>query len=261
MRSTKKLTGIYKITNLVNNKIYIGSAGTKDGFKKRWGNHKNDLNKNKHHSRHLQSAWNKYGSGNFKFEILEMVEDITKILEREQHYLDILKPWNDKIGYNICKNATSSLGVTRTDEVKKKLSEAHKGKPSSRKGIKASEEARKNQSEGQKGRKHTKESVKKRADKLRNIPRTDEVKKKISDKLKDQKRSKETLIKMSKASTGRIPTNRIKVVQLDLFGDEIKTWDSMSEAAAELNIQISKISSVCGGKRQTTGGFKWKYAN
>jgi hypothetical protein len=47
--------GVYKITNIVNNKIYIGSTGSKGGFKKRWSYHLQDLRKDKHHSIHLQA--------------------------------------------------------------------------------------------------------------------------------------------------------------------------------------------------------------
>lgn len=48
--------GVYKITNIINNKIYIGSTANKQGFKKRWSYHGCDLKNNKHHSRHLQRA-------------------------------------------------------------------------------------------------------------------------------------------------------------------------------------------------------------
>lgn len=81
--------GIYKITNLLNNKIYIGS--TSKSFNIRWGNHKSKLKDNKHYNKHLQYAYNKYGSDNFKYEILEVClkEDLIK---REQYYIDTLKP-------------------------------------------------------------------------------------------------------------------------------------------------------------------------
>ena len=44
------MIGIYKIVNSINNKIYVGSA---KNIKKRWSAHKSDLNKNKHHNKHL----------------------------------------------------------------------------------------------------------------------------------------------------------------------------------------------------------------
>jgi group I intron endonuclease len=56
--------GIYKITNLVNNRYYIGSSLD---IKRRWDTHRRMLNKNNHHNDFLQKSWNKHGGDNFKF--------------------------------------------------------------------------------------------------------------------------------------------------------------------------------------------------
>lgn len=58
-----KITGIYKITNSINNKIYIGSA---INIYRRFVTHNHLLRNNKHFNSHLQSSWNKYKSENFK---------------------------------------------------------------------------------------------------------------------------------------------------------------------------------------------------
>ena len=74
----EKIHSIYKITNIINNKIYIGSAiDTYNRFSK----HKSQLNKNKHHNSYLQNSWNKYGEQNFKFEIIEYITDKNKLIE------------------------------------------------------------------------------------------------------------------------------------------------------------------------------------
>ena len=52
----------------------------------------------------------------------------------------------------------------------------------------------------------------------------------------------------------------VKVVQSDLLGNDIKTWDCMADVQRELGIGHAKISIVCNGKRKTAGGIKWKYA-
>lgn len=94
--------GIYKIVNLVNGKVYIGSA--KD-FKKRWRRHISDLNKGKHSSIKLQRSYNKHGKNNFKFEIVEYAEYTIDIKNLEQKYIDL---YNSKVvGYNI---ADASFG-------------------------------------------------------------------------------------------------------------------------------------------------------
>ena len=84
--------GIYKILNTVNNKFYIGS--TIQGFGQRWSQHRTLLYRNKHTNSYLQNAWNKYGKEKFVFIELELIttRDISKIREREQYWIDNLKP-------------------------------------------------------------------------------------------------------------------------------------------------------------------------
>lgn len=93
-----KICGVYKITNNVNGKFYVGSS--KD-IKYRWKQHRDKLNDNKHGNTHLQNAWNKYGEDNFKFEIIEECSPEMQF-EREQFYLNTLSPF-DKNGYNIVR--------------------------------------------------------------------------------------------------------------------------------------------------------------
>lgn len=93
-----KICGVYKITNIVNRKIYVGSS--KD-VKKRWWQHENALESGTHGNAHLQNAWNKYGGKNFKFEIIEECAPELQF-EREQFYLNVLNPFDDN-GYNIVR--------------------------------------------------------------------------------------------------------------------------------------------------------------
>ena len=112
-------SGIYKIVNIINNKIYIGSSSINIFY--RWRRHRYYLNKKKHHSFALQNAWNKYGEKNFIFEPIEFIsENIT--IEREQFWIDKLKPQ-----YNISKKAGSTKGCTHTEETKRKLRELNLG--------------------------------------------------------------------------------------------------------------------------------------
>lgn len=89
--------GIYKITNLIDNKFYIGSS---KNIYKRWNQHKTDLKNNKHHNSRLQNAYNKYGKENFIYEILENV-DLENLIDKEQQYIDELKACEKGIGYNL----------------------------------------------------------------------------------------------------------------------------------------------------------------
>jgi group I intron endonuclease len=106
--------GIYKIENIVDGKFYIGSS--KD-IEHRWIDHKSTLRKNLH-NRRLNNAWFKYGSDNFKMTIIEQCEPIKEILlEREQYYLDLYKPF-----YNMNPLASSRLGSKESLESRLKRS-------------------------------------------------------------------------------------------------------------------------------------------
>ena len=91
------MKGIYKIINKVNGKYYLGSS---QNFHKRKLRHFNELRKNKHHSIHLQRAFNKYGEKSFEFVELEICENT---FEREQELLDSL---DFKLCYNVSSQAT-----------------------------------------------------------------------------------------------------------------------------------------------------------
>lgn len=100
-------SGIYKIVNINDGKVYIGSA---INFTTRWRLHKNYLKLGRHYNKHLQYAYNKYGLELFKFEIIEIIEDLSKLLEREQFWIDLSRCCNDKFGYNLNPTAGSNLG-------------------------------------------------------------------------------------------------------------------------------------------------------
>lgn len=92
--------GIYGIYCINNDTIYIGSA---NNFHARKIRHINYLKHNKHHSKKLQNAWNKYGIDNFLFVIVEeVVEDL---LIAEEKWINIFNSY--KNGFNctdICYN-------------------------------------------------------------------------------------------------------------------------------------------------------------
>ena len=96
--------GIYKITNVINGMIYIGSSVE---LKKRIAQHKSDLRNNRHHSPRLQNSFNKYGEENFVFEIIEELDcDRETLREVEQHYLDKYNSYDRNTGFNINSFAT-----------------------------------------------------------------------------------------------------------------------------------------------------------
>lgn len=139
---------IYQIRNVVNGKLYIGSAVDS---KVRFEKHRRQLRKNKHHCAHLQASWNKHGEDCFKFEILENVTG--DLLEAEQRWLD--KHYGNGTCYNTAKFAGAPMrGRTHTEESRKRMQGAQpKGEDHYRYGKTVSEETRKKIGDTQRGKK------------------------------------------------------------------------------------------------------------
>jgi group I intron endonuclease len=90
---------IYKITNLINNKIYIGqSVNTKH----RWEQH---ISSSKHNPKTIvDRAINKYGQENFKYEIIENTSDYD---DREKYWINYYNATDRAVGYNVAVGGRS----------------------------------------------------------------------------------------------------------------------------------------------------------
>jgi group I intron endonuclease len=111
-------SGIYLITNIKSNKKYVGSSYN---IYTRIARHKSDLLKNKHANQHLQNSFNKHGLKTFKVNILEFCEK-DMLVEKEQHYIDTLKPEFN----NIIDVIRKTLSVESRQKISKSLLEAYK---------------------------------------------------------------------------------------------------------------------------------------
>ena len=105
-------TGIYEIKNIITNCRYIGSA---QNFNRRKSGHFSLLRRGKHYNIHLQRAFDKYGEGNFIFNVLENCSEEDLII-REQWYFDNFNP-----EYNIAPTAGNSLHRRHTKESIEKI--------------------------------------------------------------------------------------------------------------------------------------------
>ncbi len=140
------LCGIYKIYSILHpSKVYIGSAVK---FRHRYISHRSLLNRNKHFSIKLQNYSNKHGADKLIFEIVEIIENKDNLIEREQYWIDLLKPY-----FNTVLQAIPSVGGHHlTTDSKRRISEAKMGNKYGLGHIK-SKECRKKISEANKGRK------------------------------------------------------------------------------------------------------------
>lgn len=106
----------YIIKCAISDKNYYGSTSN---FKKRVAQHKYLLLRDRHHSAHLQKAWNKYGEAAFKFSILKVFECVEIMLMAEKALLEA----NLELSYNVSTEVDKAhmLGRHHSEETKQKL--------------------------------------------------------------------------------------------------------------------------------------------
>lgn len=250
-------SGIYQIKNLVNGKVYIGSA---IDIKKRWALHEFQLKNNIHHSKYLQNSWNKHGEEFFVFEVIELIRNEEELLSREQYWMDFSQCYVSDNGYNVISKAGSHLGVKRSEESKLKMSIAQKNKvmPESakkklseiNKGKTLSEETKNKISEKLTGKKHSEETKKKMSEAKTGIVYSDERNAKLSVSLTGKKRPQEVKDKISKSTRGESNGNAklteeiVKKIKL-MLKENIPNF----VIAEELNLKPYVISDIKLGRR------------
>jgi group I intron endonuclease len=120
---------VYKITCLVNDKVYIGKTNNPN---KRWRTHKN-ISQHPEWSTHqlLHKAMHKHGVINFSFEIIEECNLEQHAFEREAYWITVYKcnvyKFGSDSGYNQTDGGDGVSGMVYSDEYKKKMSDAVSG--------------------------------------------------------------------------------------------------------------------------------------
>lgn len=168
---------------------------------------------------------------------IEVVEIVSNLnwKDRERYWISYYKSSKNNLT-NLTDGGEGVLGLKFSSRVKRKLSQTHHG-------IRLSAYHRQRISEGHIGHLVSEQT----REKLR-LAHT------------GKRLTKETRHRIGIAGLGRISTQRKQVLQLDFQGTLIRTWDSISSAAKELNLSIYNISSCCHNKRNFCGSFKWKLA-
>jgi len=242
--SQSNISGIYKIENLVNGKMYVGSAVD---IKNRWSRHKSDLRKNKHHSRYLQRSWNKYSEEQFEFTIIEEVKDVSELLEREQYWLDYYKSYDYKIGYNSYPTAGSPLGAKHSRETILKSKHTIPVLQIDLEGNVIKEWY---------GAREASNVLKIKQDCIWNCCHY-------------HRKTYKGYIWIFKTEYEQgfdlnYYENLTKPIQINQYGlnnEFIKTWSGSYGASKELDIDNSSITKCCKGKYKTAGGYIWSYAS
>jgi len=200
-------SGIYKITNATNGKLYIGQSKRIDRRKRE---HLKKLVSNQHYNDHLQGSFNKYGLENFNFEVIEFCED-HQLDEKENYFINKYDSMDREKGYNLKKGGNK---IILSDYSKKKISETRK------------------------------QRIKDGSIKTVKIIFTDEIKRKISDGIKrSYKENPELLLCLSEArSTIHIKT--VEIIKTMLYNDfDIKFIAKETGVSVDKINHISNLNS------------------
>lgn len=212
---------IYRILSLATKKEYIGSSVD---YKRRRYKHFTELKAQKHPNTYLQRHFNKYGKKDLIFSIIEIVDNNTDILLREQFYIDTIKP-----SFNMCAKAGNCLGRKHTEDAKKKMADA--------------------QNRVTRDRSHSAETKRKISQSNKNKIRTEEQRKNISmgqmGLKKGIKLSEETKRKIGLSSLGHTLSDSAK----KKISDKVKAWHQRNR---EINECVPGFGWKYKGNKNTT---------
>ncbi len=178
---------IYKATNLINGKIYIGQ--TVYSLIDRANGHVSKSNTTKNN--YFHNAIKKYGASNFKWQVVCLCPNIKSLNEQEEYYIAYYNLMNN--GYNLKSGGLNNLF---SDKSKNKIRSAMTGK-------KHSEETKNKISIARTGKKHTKHTkiIMSINNARANLGRkcSEEIKEKMRQSHLGKSHSEETKLKMKKA--------------------------------------------------------------
>ena len=121
MKGGNKMScGIYKITNKINQKCYIGCS---KNIEKRWSSHKSEsvLDQFPQYNYSIHKAFRKYGLDNFSFEIIEEIDE-NQLFDREKYWISFYNSYN--CGYNETEGGDCGPVMFGEDNPSAKLTEA-----------------------------------------------------------------------------------------------------------------------------------------
>ena len=228
------MQGIYKITNKINGKFYIGLSVD---IKRRFSEHKSPCRFQKTKTP-IARAIKKYGLTNFSFDIIELVECKSKLCEREVFWINKMKP-----EYNLTSGGDGVRDYVVSEEVKEILREYGKKQWNSLTEV---------------------EKQKRILNNLKGQPKGHIVSESTRNKLREcnlgKKMSEETKNKISKANSVSMKGNKSGNKKVVAFNNhEELLFDSIVSASKYFNCHPSNISKVIKGKQKSCKGYNFRY--
>lgn len=223
--------GIYKITNIINGKCYVGQ--TSASFIKRYWHHKWCLNKGIHCNKYLQNAWNKYGCDNFIFEVIKILSTNEDIDELEKYYIKKYNSTNSECGYNIDIGGQPMCLSQYVTESSRKI---------------VGEKNRKHML----GRKLSEETKAKMRASSHHLSPSDKTREKLSNYMKNRVITESTKQKIREANMGSNShvTSLIEDDVIDIKKRLMKS-EKQSDIANDYNLSLGAISAIANNRSWT----------
>lgn len=240
--TAEKVCGIYRITNTINGKCYIGQS---IDIHKRFIHHTSESRHQRQHMA-ISKAIQKYWKDAFCFEILVKCT-IDELNDKERYFVEKYNSVAPN-GYNM-RSGGDIRGCYVSEEAKRNMSKA-------RTGMKLSPSAVENIRKASIGRKQPRESVERT--RLANIGRivSNETRLKMSISAKNKpKATEQTRLKLSLANKGKKRFDNAKKV----IREDGVVFDSGAEASRALGFKDGRIVSNAIGAGRRAGGFYFKY--
>lgn len=251
------MMGIYKITNTINRKVYIGKS---IDIEERWRQERY-----KQPNLHFANAVKKYGIENFSFEVLEECSE-EQLDDKEKFYIKEYNSTDENLGYNITSGGTG--GAMPPDVIKRSLATKEKRNSFVRywKGKEIPNEIKEKISNSLKKEKNNNyKKFGKNAANHREVVclETGEIfgsVKQIAEKLDVSAQRIRNAILSNEIFRGfhwKYLNKRPKIKNEDTG----EIFNSASEAAKKYGSKesLSVIHKVCKGKRKRAFGFTWSY--